>query len=226
MKNMVTAFWKWLFCCFLFIGLLLAARIFYAGNLRYIFLVWNLFLAFVPYIISLGLNKIAFKGKLLQLLFFSTWLLFFPNALYIITDIIHLAKTTAVPLWYDAVLLFTSSLLGLVLAFASLMNVEKYFMFYFKNTHVHILIILLLFAGSYGVYLGRFERWNSWDVLKNLNEMMLYILDTFLHPLKHTKMWVVTFLLTGLYSLFWYLVKMGFKNVEENFFISGNSSNN
>lgn len=226
MKNIITAFTKWLFCCFLFICLMLVARIIYAGNLRYIFLVWNLFLAFVPYIISMGFNKIAFKGKLLQLLIFSTWLLFFPNALYIITDIIHLGKTSVVPLWYDAVLLFTSSLLGLVLAFASLINVEKYFMFYFKNIHVNILIILLLFAGSYGVYLGRFERWNSWDIVKNLNEMMLYILNTFLHPLEHTKMWVVTFLLTGLYSLFWYLVKMGFKNVEKNINISGNPSNN
>lgn len=226
MKNTITAFTKWLFCCFLFISLMLVARIIYAGNLRYIFLVWNLFLAFVPYIISIGFNKIVLKGKLLQLLFFSTWLLFFPNALYIITDIIHLAKTSAVPVWYDAVLLFTSSLLGLVLAFASLINVEKYFMFYFKNIHVNILIILVLFAGSYGVYLGRFERWNSWDILKNLNEMMLYILNTFLHPFDHTKMWVVTFLLTSLYSLFWYLVKMGSKNVEKNINISGSPSNN
>jgi uncharacterized membrane protein len=55
-----------------------------------------------------------------------------------------------------------------------------------------------LLVGSYGVYLGRFERWNSWDVLNNISARSLYIIRTFLHPFQFTRRWVVTFLLTGL----------------------------
>ena len=200
-------FAKWLICCFSFIGLMLVARIIYAGSIRYLFLVWNLFLAFVPYMISLSFTNLISKRKVVQGIIFSCWLLFFPNALYIITDIIHLGNKTSVPLWYDAVLLFTSSFLGLVLAFASLKNTERYLKFHFKQKLVNLIISMLLFAGSYGVYLGRFERWNSWDVLNNMSAMFLYIMRTVLHPFEFTRMWVVTFLFTALYTLCWYLLK-------------------
>ena len=135
------------------------------------------------------------------------WLLFFPNALYIVTDIIHLADTQAAPLWYDAVLLFVSSLTGLVLAFASVINTEKYLQTIFMKKYVTPMVVMLLFAGSFGVYLGRFERWNSWDVLHNPLSMAAEIANRFLSPFAHTKTWSVTFLLTGLYSLCWFLIK-------------------
>ena len=202
-----SSFAKWLFCCFSFIGLMLVARIIYADSIRYLFLVWNLFLAFVPYWISLSFINIRPKRKVVQGIVLISWLLFFPNALYIITDIIHLSTTTSVPLWYDAVLLFTSSFLGLVLAFASLKNTEHYLKLYFRNELVNFIIFMLLFAGSYGVYLGRFERWNSWDVFNNISAMSLYVLRSVLHPLEFTRMWFVTFLFTGLYTLCWYLLK-------------------
>ena len=66
---------------------------------------------------------------------------------------------------------------------------------------------MLLFAGSFGVYLGRFERWNSWDVLHNPFSIGLDIAKRFAFPFAHTKTWSVTFLLTGLYSLCWFLIK-------------------
>ena len=208
MKNYISPLAQWLCCCFLFIACMLIARIVYAHNIRYIFLVWNLFLAGIPYWISSSFSKITLKSKALQVFFFISWLVFFPNALYVVTDLIHLKKTTSVPIWFDALLLFASSSLGLVLAFTSLMNVERYLYTYFKKSQVNIIVLLLLFAGSYGVYLGRFKRWNSWDVLNNPLSIGNDILKTFIHPVENLYVWSIIFLFTGLYLLFWFLIKV------------------
>ncbi|MCY7292765.1 MAG: DUF1361 domain-containing protein [Ferruginibacter sp.] len=207
MKKIFSPFAQWLCCCFLFIAVMIAARMLYAGNSSYLFMVWNLFLAWIPYLISTGFKHLSRSKKLVQLIVFVCWLLFFPNALYIVTDIIHLADTQAAPLWYDAVLLFVSSLTGLVLAFASVINTEKYLQKIFAKKYVTPIIMLLLFAGSFGVYLGRFERWNSRDVLHNPLNISLDIATRFAFPFAHTITWAVTFLLTGLYSLCWFLIK-------------------
>lgn len=207
MKKILSPFAQWLCCCFLFITIMIIARIFYSGNSRYLFMIWNLFLAWVPYIISIGFSKLHRSKKIIQVFVFMGWLLFFPNALYIVTDIIHLAETQAAPLWYDAVLLFVSSLTGLVLAFASVINTEKYLQTIFHRKYITPIIILLLSAGSFGVYLGRFERWNSWDVLQNPLSMAVDIAHKFVSPFAHPKTWSVTLLLTGLYSLCWVLIK-------------------
>ncbi len=207
MKIIFSSFAKWLCCCFLFIAAMIAARMLYAGNSSYLFMIWNLFLAWIPYVISIEFKHLQGSKKFIQVLIFMCWLLFFPNALYIVTDIIHLADTQAAPLWYDAVLLFVSSLTGLVLAFASVINTEKYLQTIFMKKYVTPMVVMLLFAGSFGVYLGRFERWNSWDVLHNPLSMAAEIANRFLSPFAHTKTWSVTFLLTGLYSLCWFLIK-------------------
>ncbi len=207
MKKIFSPFARWLFSCFLFIAVMITVRVIYSGNGSYLFMIWNLFLAWIPYIISTGFTGIKGRKKLIQFLVFMCWLLFFPNALYIVTDIIHLAQTQAVPLWYDAVLLFSSSLTGLVLAFASVINTEKYLCTIFSKKFITPIIIVLLFAGSFGVYLGRFERWNSWDVLHNPLSLGLDIVTRFAFPVLYTKTWVVTFLLTCLYSLCWFLIK-------------------
>lgn len=207
MKKIISPFAQWICCCFLFITGMIIARMLYSGNGSYLFMIWNLFLAWVPYIISIGFSKLHRSNRIIQLFVFMGWLLFFPNALYIVTDIIHLAETQAAPLWYDAILLFISSLLGLVLAFASVINAEKYLIIIFNRIYIIPIIILLLWAGSFGVYLGRFERWNSWDVLQNPVSMAVDIAHRFVSPLAHPKTWSVTFLLTGLYSLCWFLIK-------------------
>jgi uncharacterized membrane protein len=205
-KN-IKPFTKWLCACFLFIAILLGARIWHAGNIRYLFLVWNLFLAWIPFAISLSFKNMQAKPTIIQIVIFTIWILFFPNALYIVTDIIHIANTTAVPIWYDAILLFTSSFAGLVLAFASIKNIEGYLKNIFRKKYVSPIIVLLIFAGSFGVYLGRFQRWNSWDIIHNPLSLALDIMSRFTSPFAHTKTWAVTFILTGLYTLCWFLIK-------------------
>jgi uncharacterized membrane protein len=203
------SFQKILFAFCAFIGLLIAARIFYSGKIHYLFLVWNLFLAWIPFMISSLFNKVINKSKWKQGFVFCCWLVFFPNALYIVTDLVHLDKESAVPKWFDAVLLFSSAVVGLMMAFISLHRVETYL---YKTVHKKMLsplIVLILFLGSFGVYLGRFLRWNSWDILSNPFQLLLSIGHRIISPFDHLQTWGVTVIFT----IFFYLLYISIKKL-------------
>jgi uncharacterized membrane protein len=201
------SFNKLVLAFFTFIAVLIAARIIYSGRFGFIFLIWNLFLAWLPFIISTGFKKIQHKQKWKQLLVFFAWLLIFPNALYIVTDLIHLDLETVVPKWYDAILLFTSCITGLMLAFASLLKVERFLLFHFNSRMVHTLVVAILFLGSFGVYLGRFLRWNSWDIISNPLGLLLSITQRFIFPFEHLRTWCITIILTTLFYLLYAAIK-------------------
>ena len=202
-----SAFSRLLGVFFVFIVVLICTRMLYSGSIRYIFLGWNIFLAWIPYILSNYFIVYKHREKWKQLFLFASWLLFFPNALYIVTDLVHLEESTSVPLWYDAILLFASSFIGLIMAFISLQKVEYYLEGIFGKKQVRFLIPLILFTGSFGVYLGRFQRWNSWDVIHNPLALAMDILDRFISPVDNYKTWVVTIILTALYSLIYFFIK-------------------
>ena len=132
---------------------------------------------------------------------FSGWLLFFPDSLYIITDLIHLESNTNVPIRYDAILLFIASFAGLALGFASVVNVEYVMEKLLPKKYIPTVIVFLIFPGSFGVYLGRFERWNSWDIISDPFMLASDIADRFISPFAHLRTWSVTFILTGLYTV-------------------------
>lgn len=201
------SFSKWILLCFFFIALLIGVRIYYSGSIRFLFLVWNLFLAWCPYLISLCFKKTNFQTPGFRVLLLTGWLIFFPNALYIITDIIHLKDNAPIPLWYDAVLLFTCSFAGLALAFASLANVEFFLQNILRKKFMMPVIIFFLFLGSFGVYLGRFLRWNSWDIIHSPLDIAADIANRFLFPFSHSRTWMVTGMLTCLYTLCWLFIK-------------------
>lgn len=190
-----------------FIGLLIAVRIFYTGSLLYLFLVWNIFLAWVPFVISSLFKKLNSTGKWKQALVFCCWLAFFPNALYIVTDLIHIDLETVVPKWFDALLLFSSAVLGLILAFISLYRVELFFNKMINRKLQAPLIIFILFLGSFGVYLGRFLRWNSWDIVSNPLQLMFSIGHRIISPLDHLQTWGITMLFTVFFYLLYLTLK-------------------
>ena len=133
----------------------------------FFFLVWNLFLAWIPYLIALDLdfktrsNKTpsVFSGFFLVFL----WLLFFPNAPYIITDLLHLRNFEVVPHWYDLMLIVSFAWTGLILGYCSLFEVKRFLEQRFKAWVVWAFTFVSLWLGGFGVYMGRFQRWNSWD---------------------------------------------------------------
>lgn len=199
---------KLLAATFIFICVLIACRVWYTGTWQHVFLIWNIFLAWIPYITSKFFRMYENKQVWKQLFLFSSWLLFFPNALYIITDLIHLQETGDAPAWFDAILLFTSSFIGLIMAFISLYNAEKYLAKKFSRKSISFIIRAILFISSFGVYLGRFQRWNSWDIIHNPVALGEDILLCFIFPQDHVRTWVVTIILTVLFCLIYSFSKI------------------
>lgn len=201
------SFQKVLWIFFAFIGGMILIRFIYTGKYAFIFLVWNLFLAWIPFLISGLFKRLVNAAKWKQVIVFISWILFFPNALYIVTDLIHLEQETSVPKWYDAVLLFSSSAIGVIMAFVSLLRIEKLLAFKFNRRLVEFIVFAILFLGSFGVYLGRFLRWNSWDIVSNPLGLLSSVGQRFIFPLQHVQTWGITIILTITFYLLYLIIK-------------------
>ena len=187
--------------CLLSLGLLIF-RISITGQLNFIFLVWNLFLAYIPFGIStlMELKKRDIDHWQFWVIA-PIWLLFFPNAFYILTDLFHLHKIAGMPEWFDLLLILTFAISGLLLGLFSLRSmhkiVEKLHSKWVGITYVISSIIL----GSFGVYLGRFERYNSWDIFRMPLEITKEIANRILYPTEHPSTWGLTIGLSCLLAI-------------------------
>jgi uncharacterized membrane protein len=147
-------------------------RVVYTSKFTYWFLGWNLFLAWVPLVAAYYLQKIFLKNPdnwMPLLALGSLWLLFLPNSPYILTDFVHLEdhgmSGRDIHLIFDATLIFSFALTGLLTGFVSLYWVHKVLDRLFHQHVNWLLVIGILGLTGYGVYLGRVLRWNSWDIL-------------------------------------------------------------
>jgi len=169
-------------------------RRFYSGNWSYFFLNWNLFLAFVPW----ALTTISFIRPKIQssvpgiavLLIF--WFLFFPNAPYIITDLFHLRVIQNMPVWYDTLMVLSYAWTGMLFGFLSLLDIEEILKRKLPRQLVTCISVFLLFVGSFGIYIGRYLRWNTWDLFTRTTEVLTDIGDRFVNPFEHRTTWGVT----------------------------------
>lgn len=189
--------------------LLVAIRIFHTGRLTFIFLIWNLFLAYVPYCISNQLVRLSPKNnKLLRITGLITWLLFIPNSFYILTDLYHLAdghRNARVPEWFDLALILSFAWNGLLLGVLSTRQIEKLLAPKASPPGRLVFIYPLMFVNALGVYIGRDLRYNSWDILTNPIDLLGDMCMLLVHPLRHHYAWGMIFcfsvLLTFMYSL-------------------------
>lgn len=146
--------------------LFLVGRIIFITDWAFYFIAWNLFLAWVPLLLSCWLKFFLTKKNVYyQTAIFILWLLFLPNAPYLITDFIHLAVWYKVPLWYDIILFTSFAWNGLILGFVSLFLVEEFLKKIITTKKATLLINFCLFLSCFGIYFGRFMRRNSWDIL-------------------------------------------------------------
>ncbi|GAB3325580.1 DUF1361 domain-containing protein [Hymenobacter humi] len=183
--------------------LLIAGRVLMTGQLLFLFLIWNLFLALIPYALStmLGLARGPLRARMLVPVG-AAWLLFFPNAPYLLTDLFHLEPRPGAPLWYDLALILSCAWNGLMLAYASLADMQRLVELRLGVWVSWVFAAVALLLGSFGIYLGRFLRFNSWDVLANPLTLFYDILNRVLHPFSYPRAWGVTlvfgvFLLVG-----------------------------
>lgn len=172
-------------------GILLALRHVRSHDGSFDFLPWNLFLAVIPAIAAMIVERAHNRG--IGAVMFLVWLLFLPNAPYILTDFVHLAPHPQVPLWFDIALLSSASATGLLLGYTSVVDVQTAVARRFGKLAGWCIAIGALLLSGFGIYLGRFLRWNSWDPLANPDGLFEEIARKTWNPVAHPRTIAVTF---------------------------------
>jgi uncharacterized membrane protein len=176
-----------------------------SGTKHFLFLNWNLFLAFVPWALTvvLTMSPNLQKSRLAVFGMLGVWLLFFPNASYILTDLFHLSHHSSMPIWFDLVLILSFAWTGLLYGFLSLWNLEELMEQFLSKRMITWISVFLLFVSSFGIYIGRYLRWNSWDILHHPARLMGDVGDRIINPFDHTRTWGVTIFM-GLFLMMLY----------------------
>ncbi len=191
------------FCFTLFVF-----RYYISDTKVFLFLNWNLFLAGIPLAISTFVSHFKIKGKFSILILISAWILFFPNSPYILTDLFHLRPRHFVPVWYDLIVILSYAWTGLMFGFVSLLQIEKLLSEFFNQKLIQFISVLFLFISGFGIYLGRFLRWNSWDIVGNPFGLFGDIFSRFINPFQHSQTWGVTILMGILLNLMYFSIKV------------------
>jgi uncharacterized membrane protein len=163
------------------------------------FLLWNLFLAWIPLLIALAVYDAYRRGAPLAVLAPGTllWLLFLPNAPYLGTDFVHLSPYGP-PLWFDGVLISAFAWTGVLLGFVSLYLMHAIVRHRFGGQAGWAAAVVVLGLTSVGVYIGRFLQWNSWDLLVRPGHRLAEIAPRLAQPTAMGHALAVTVLLTAL----------------------------
>lgn len=193
-----------LLCLTVFCLFLSCIRVLLTRDIFLLFLGWNLILAFIPWFISITLYITKLKYKLPVAMLIILWLVFFPNATYILTDIIHLKRGAPQYQWFDFILITAYYFAGLLYAFTSLDLIERVLSSIFVIKYPVIFSVIVLYLSAYGIYLGRFLRWNSWDVVVNMPQLFHDIFLHLIHPVSYARVWAFSALLgTALILFYW-----------------------
>ncbi|MEO9967446.1 MAG: DUF1361 domain-containing protein [Reichenbachiella sp.] len=154
------------------------------SSLVYLFLNWNLFLAWIPLLIAKhwARRPIAHANKMICALLFFGWLLFFPNAPYLITDLKHLNNRLPHE-WIDPLILFSFALTGFILGLYSLKVIHRQLKKVVSITNSWFIIISSMILSGFGIYLGRVQRWNSWDLATKPMTLLLDAMHQVTNPL-------------------------------------------
>ena len=185
----------------LFAVTLFAGRVYRSRSVTYIFLLWNLFLAWIPYLSSLWTDRLyqCYSSQWWYLIVpGALWLIFFPNAPYIVTDFYHLQERAPIPLWYDIGMLSAFAWTGLFLAVFSLRTMQGLVRQYVGPILSWMFVIIVLGLGGLGIYLGRSLRWNSWDLLLHPKGVLGDITIRLINPWNHPRTFGITFLFAAL----------------------------
>ena len=163
---------------------LLVVRAVLTQSLFFFFLIWNLFLAYLPLAITTMLtNKVEWIEKKLYFYpLFICWLLVLPNAPYIITDFVHLQRELDVPVWFDVLLLISFTVTGLLFGLASMRHMFYILAARYGQRLSKVLIMVICMLSAYGIYLGRYLRYNSWDVLNRPLSLANAIIQSLTDP--------------------------------------------
>jgi uncharacterized membrane protein len=183
------------------------------GALDYRFLIWNLILAWIPFALALLVYDRYRRGTPIVRLVpaLTLWLLFLPNAPYIVSDFVHLSGTSVSPLWFDGVELSAFAWTGMLLGLVSLYLVHAVVQHRFGALAGWGIALVVLPLVSAGVYLGRVQRWNSWDLLTKPGSRLAELHAHLDNPLSLGHAFWITLAMTALlvlaYVVFYVLLR-------------------
>lgn len=134
-----------------------AAPMFYPTR----FLIWNLFLAWLPVFAALAFSAVRHKIWLIPI--GLVWLAFLPNAPYLVTDLVHLIDGIA--FWRHVLQYGVAAWTGIILGVVSLRLVHRRIQRDFGVVTGWMVVVVSVGLCAVGVVIGRFQRWNSWDLI-------------------------------------------------------------
>ncbi len=190
---------------------LLFARVLSSDSMRYVFLTWNLILATIPlgWLLVRRVRRYGWSGWA-QIVLTIVWVLFLPNSFYLITDFIHVRATYEASLFFDVMLIMTFVLAGLIMGFTSLYMVHSELK---KRTDPRIaweFVTVVLYICSFAIYLGRFSRWNTWDILLKPAGLLFDVSDRVVNPAAHASTYITTLICFAvLMSTYWVIYEAG-----------------
>jgi len=190
---------------------LFRVRTILSGSTTYAFLVWNIFLAWIPLGLAHTATAFAWKRKYIILSVPCAailWLIFFPNAPYILTDLQHLGyPKPGVPVWFDVLLIIWFAWTGLLLGMVSLLLMQDIVRREFGRISGWLFVCAVGLLASLGIYIGRFLRWNSWDLFFN----PLVRLTEFLQYASHPSLQAIVFIsVFSTFFIFFYVTTYAF----------------
>ncbi|WP_172252659.1 DUF1361 domain-containing protein [Saccharibacillus deserti] len=163
----------------------------------YRFMIWNFFLAWIPAAAAVGLDLLSLlrRGPLRIILLAGTgllWLFFYPNTAYLLTDLLHVFRSYPIDpqqrfrgdigFWHHLLPMLLAALLGLLIAGASLYSVHRLVSRAFGRLPGALFAGAVLLLSSFGIYMGRFIRWNSWDVVSSPLMLLKDMRDLLIDP--------------------------------------------
>ncbi len=193
---------------------LVGARVAYTDSGRRIDLIWNLFLAWIPFILSYIAHAFSWRRITLYILIpfvAFLWLIFYPNAPYMLTDLQDLARGSfGAPLWYDVIIVVWCSWTAMLLGIVSLYLMQDIVLRAFGRFVGWVFVFAISALSSFGIYIGRFVRLNSWDILQNPAETAMEILGLVIDPSRRLAAFT---LLYAIFFLFVYLLLYSFSHM-------------
>jgi uncharacterized membrane protein len=172
------------------IVLLLVVREHYEPWLARGYLVWNLFLAWIPYVCARLIWRAGRGSAPLPLLLplLAVWLVFLPNAPYLVTDVVHLHRHAhGIALVVEIALFSTVGLAGVLLGVAAVQLIHRIVGERYGSFAARTFPPVIAVAVAFGVYLGRVQRWNSWDFVRTPGKLIDASWSLLGHPIAHPR---------------------------------------
>lgn len=185
-------------------------RVWYVGSPQYLFLIWNIFLACLPFIVVLVLSSITLP-RAVQYFLFTVWFLFLPNAPYVITDFIHLRYRTQDQYWIDVLMFFTSAIFSLLIGVVALEEGRKILRTISSRWFARLVTFLAIVLSGFGVYLGRFPRFNSWHLFTRPGDLVNSLYDHGITVLTQKEAFAFVAAFTFVFGLCYCLYKLSSK---------------